>query len=50
MTMLRLRAIAGAGILPALVASVMGGDQTMQWLMFAFGASWGNLLLLHDDQ
>jgi hypothetical protein len=44
----RIRALAGAGILPALIASTMGGDQGMQWIMFAWAASWGGLWMLHD--
>lgn len=44
-----IKAIMGAGMLPALVAgSFYPHDDGLIWLMFAFGASWGGLWLQHE--
>jgi hypothetical protein len=37
----------GCGIALAFTVSALGGDGVMQWTMFAFGATYGNLWLSH---
>lgn len=43
-----IKGVIGCGLFFALIAGAFGGDETMQWAMFAFGATYGNLWIAHD--
>ena len=43
-----IKAIVGAGMFPAFLSAAFGAPEHLQFLLFAFGAAWGGLLMKHS--
>jgi hypothetical protein len=44
-----IKAIVGAGILPAFIASAFGAPEGLQFLLFLFGATYGGMWITHCE-